>query len=224
MQMAEKKVLMNKYLLIVTNILLVIFTAIGLWLMFSRRSAASPSEFLAKGFRNFKYFTTLSNVFCGLTAFSYLLALLFTKNLRIWKILNTVKIMSSSAVGVTFIVVLAFLGPMYGFNRTYRSSNLWFHLLIPVFAMIEFCFIKFEYPFNKTFYAGIPVAIYGITYLLNNIINGTGTYLDTNDFYGFLRWGYPIGILAFIVILLLGWGIACLLRFIRKLSLNNQSL
>ena len=218
----DKKVLMNKYLLIITNILLIIFTAIGLWLMFSRRSAASPSEFLAKGFRNFKYFTTLSNVFCGLVAFSYLFALVFAKNEKTWKILNTFKIMSSAAVGVTFFVVLAFLGPLYGFSRMYRSSNLWFHLLIPIFAMIEFCFIKFEYVFNKTLYAGIPVAIYGTIYLFNNLINGTGTYRNTNDFYGFLKWGYPIGILAFIVILLLGWGIACLLRFIRKLASNNQ--
>ena len=224
MQKTEKKALTNKYLLIATNILLVIFTAIGLWLMFSRRSAASPSEFLAKGLKNFRYFTTLSNVFCGLTAFSYLLAIILAKNDRILKSLNTVKIMSSAAVGVTFFVVLAFLGPMYGFTRMYRSSNLWFHLLIPLFAMIEFCFIKFEYPFKKTFYAGIPVAIYGTIYLLNNIINGTGTYPDTNDFYGFLKWGYPIGILAFILILLSGWGIACLLRFIRKLSSSNQYL
>ena len=88
MNKIEKKIFKNKYLLILTNILLVVFTAIGLWLMFSRRSAASPSEFLAKGFRNFKYFTTLSNVFCGLTAFSYLLALFFAKKEKTWKILN----------------------------------------------------------------------------------------------------------------------------------------
>ena len=222
MNKIEKKKLKNKYLLILTNILLVVFTAIGLWLMFSRRSAASPSEFLAKGFRNFKYFTTLSNVFCGLTAFSYLLALFFAKEEKTWKILNALKIMSSAAVGVTFIVILGFLGPIYGYSRMYRSSNLWFHLLIPIFAMIEFCFIKFDYSFRKTFYAGIPVAVYGTIYLLNNVINGTGTYPDTNDFYGFLKWGYPVGILVFIGILLSGWGIACLLRFIRKFFSNNQ--
>ena len=137
MDKIEKKILKNKYLLILTNILLVVFTAIGLWLMFSRRSAASPSEFLAKGFRNFKYFTTLSNVFCGLTAFSYLLALFFAKKEKTGKILNALKIMSSAAVGVTFIVILGFLGPIYGYSRMYRSSNLWFHLLIPIFAKQE---------------------------------------------------------------------------------------
>ena len=221
MQKSEKKVSMNKYLLIVTNILLIIFTAIGLWLMFSGRSADSPSEFLAKGFRNFRYFTTLSNVFCGLTALFYLLALLFAKNEKVMNVLNIVKIMSSAAVGVTFIVVLTFLGPIYGFSRMYRSANLWFHLLIPIFAMVEFCFIKFEYPFKKTLYAGIPVAVYGTIYLLNNVINGIGTYPDTNDFYGFLKWGNPVGIIIFIVILLSGWGIACLLRFIRKRFSSN---
>ena len=70
-------------------------------------------------------------------------------------------------------------------------------------------------PFRWTLYTMIPVLIYGAFYLGNILINGVGVWPDTNDFYGFVNWGLPVGIGIFAVILTATWGIACALRFVQ---------
>ncbi|MBP5745611.1 MAG: hypothetical protein J6W58_04845, partial [Lachnospiraceae bacterium] len=67
-------------------------------------------------------------------------------------------------------------------------------------------------PLNKTLFAMIPSFLYGTFYLLNNLINGVGQWPDGNDWYGFLNWGLPVGIVIYISVILVTWLIACLLR------------
>ena len=41
-----------------------------------------------------------------------------------------------------------------------------------------------------------------------------GECADTNDFYAFLSWGWPVGIMIFTGITLTAFGVACLFRVI----------
>lgn len=197
---------------------------IGLFLMFSRHAQRSPGAFIERGFRNFRYFTILSNVYSGLVAVVYVVLLICKGKAKDGTFMSILKLTSSAAVGVTFTVVLIFLGPLYGFGRMYTGSNLIFHLIMPLVAMVEFVvFPAFEneednnFSLKKCLYAGIPVVLYGSVYLIINIVSGTnGSGQNPNDFYGFLRWGYPVGILIFVVIVLIAIGIACFLRWIKK--------
>lgn len=203
---------------------------IGLFLMFSRHAQRSPGAFIERGFRNFRYFTILSNVYSGLVAVVYVVLLICKGKAKDGTFMSILKLTSSAAVGVTFTVVLIFLGPLYGFGRMYTGSNLIFHLIMPVVAMIEFVvFPAFEneednnFSLKKCLYAGIPVVLYGSVYLIINIVSGTnGSGQNPNDFYGFLRWGYPVGILIFVVIVLIAVGISCFLRWIKKKGVGHD--
>ena len=215
---------MRKKIVVIVNVILIILMSIGLFLMFSKHAQRSPEAFIERGFRNFRYFTILSNVYSGLVAIAYVVLLICKGKAKDGTLMSILKLTSSAAVGVTFTVVIIFLGPLYGFGRMYAGSNLIFHLIMPLAAMAEFViFPAFEsgkenaFSFKKCLYAGIPVVLYGTGYLINNIVSGTnGSGQNPNDFYGFLRWGYPVGILIFVVIVFIAVGIACFLRWLKK--------
>ena len=215
---------MRKKTVVILNVILIILMSIGLFLMFSKHAQRSPEAFIERGFRNFRYFTILSNVYSGLVAIAYVVLLICKGKAKDGTLMSILKLTSSAAVGVTFTVVIIFLGPLYGFGRMYAGSNLIFHLIMPLAAMAEFViFPAFEsgkenaFSFKKCLYAGIPVVLYGTGYLINNIVSGTnGSGQNPNDFYGFLRWGYPVGILIFVVIVFIAVGIACFLRWLKK--------
>jgi len=192
------------------EVLIVVLTAIGSAIMFTNTD--TTTGLTDAGLSNLKYFTVLSNLFCGIVYFvDLILYLTVKKNVHFM-----LKYFVVSAVGLTFAVVAFFLQPLYFGMNLYKDGNLFFHLLVPVTAMIEFMFFEGEngkIPFNNTLIPAVFTLVYGAIYLVNNLINGTGTWPDTNDWYGFLNWGLFVGILIFAAVVLLNWGIACLLRF-----------
>ncbi len=192
---------------ILFNILLVIFTICGTYAMLT--SKAPGSGLTASGFENLKFFTVLSNEFCGLVA---ALWLIFKLRGRKFPVLP--KLMAASAVGLTFVIIAAFLAPMYPDLNLYAGGNLWFHLIIPLTAMTDFILMKTKekIPFKYTFISALLSLVYGNFYLGNILINGIGQWPDTNDWYGFLNWGFPIGIVIFAVVVLMNWAVACVLR------------
>ena len=215
---------MRKKIVVILNVILIVLMSIGLFMMFSKHAQRNPEAFIERGFRNFRYFTVLSNVYSGLVAVVYIILLICRRKAESGTLMSILKLTSSAAVGVTFTVVLVFLRPLYGYGRMYKNANLIFHMIMPLVAMTEFVvFPAFEsgkenaFSLKKCLYAGIPVVLYGTVYLINNILNGSGEASSNNtDFYGFLRWGYPVGILIFIVIVFIAVGIACYFRWIKK--------
>ena len=188
----------------ILNIIIVIFAVIGIVLMVTEREDGALQS---SGLENFKYYTVLSNVFCGIVAAIYLIK-------RSDKLIP-LKLGAVCGVTITFCVVAFMFGPLYGFIQFYQRGNLFFHLLLPVAAMVEFITVRRgKIPFRYTVMAAIPTLIYGIFYMANILINGKGEWPDTNDFYGFLNWGWPVGIGIFIVITLLAFGVACAFRAI----------
>ena len=194
---------------IILNLIIVIFTVIGIILMLT--SEAEEGALQSSGIENFKFYTVLTNVFCGIVALIYLVCIFAKKGTEK---MAALKLAAVCGVAITFAVVAFMFGPLYGFPNFYKRGNLYFHLLLPVTAMIEFIAVKRrKMPFRYTVFAAIPTLLYAIGYLLNILINGLGgPWPDTNDFYGFLNWGWPIGIVIFTGIPLTAFAVACIFR------------
>lgn len=172
------------------------------------------------GLSGLRFFTTLSNFFAGAVALIVLIYLIRNKeDMSLPVGLARLKLMSASAVMVTFLVVVAFLGPVYGFDKLYAGSNFFFHLVIPLAAFVDYCFVEKseKNPFRDTAFAIIPVLLYGVFYLTNIAINGVGEWPDTNDWYGFTTWGMPMAFVIFGVITLISWILAVVMRAIHQL-------
>ncbi len=197
---------------VILNIIIVIFAVIGTVIMISHKG--NGSELSSSGISNLKYFTVLSNEFCGIVAALWLVFSFLGKRFP-----ALLKLMAVSAVALTFLIVAAFLAPMYPDLNLYENANLWFHLILPLAAMLEFILLKTQQriPFKYAVFSALPALVYGIGYLVNILINGKGEWPDTNDWYGFLNWGYPVGIAIFAVIVLMNFGMAALMRFVNNI-------
>ena len=196
---------------LILNLIIVIFAVIGIILMLT--SEAEEGALQSSGLENFKFYTVLTNVFCGIVALIYLVCIFSKKGIEK---MAALKLAAVCGVAITFAVVAFMFGPLYGFLQFYKRGNLYFHLLLPVTAMIEFFLVKRrKIPFKFTVFAAIPTLLYAIGYLLNILINGVGgPWPDTNDFYGFLNWGWPVGIAIFTGIPLTAFGVANIFRAI----------
>lgn len=194
---------------LILNIILVIFTVIGIILMLTGKPEEGALQ--STGIENFKFYTVLNNVFCGIIAAVHLIFLLLKKDTDKIRVL---KLSAVCGVAITFAVVAFMFGPLYGFPQFYKRGNLFFHLLEPVVAMVEFILIRRKkIPFKYTVIAAVPTLLYGIGYMTNILINGIGgPWPYTNDFYAFLSWGWPVGIGIFAVITLMAFAVACIFR------------
>lgn len=167
----------------------------GAWLLMFIRGGQGLS---AAGFTNLKFFTVLSNLFEGIATIYWLV--------KPGEKAERIKYIATAAVSVTFITVMAFLGPLYGYPMMFTGANLFFHLLIPLAAIAECIWLAHvKFTRRDNLLTTIPALVYGTVYLFNNIINGIGEWPNTNDWYGFLNWGYPIGIAIFGVVVLISW-------------------
>lgn len=197
---------------VILNILIVVFAAVGTVIMLSNQG--DGTGLASSGITNLKYFTVLSNEFCGITAALWLVFFLLGK-----KFPPVLKLTAASAVALTFLIIAAFLAPMYPELDLYENANLWFHLILPLTTVLEFIILRTDekIPFRYTVISALPALIYGIGYLANILLNGKGEYPDTNDWYGFLNWGYPVGIAIFAAIVLMDFAMAVLMR-----AVNNR--
>lgn len=206
----------------VFNMILIITVGIGIYYMFLGNG--DNGVFSTSGIYNLKYFTVLSNCLCGLIAL-----VTFMWQLRKKKLCMIWKYIAATEMGLTFFIIACFLQPMYPNLNMYAKGNFWFHLICPLVAMIEFVVLSLvekKIPFVWSFIPVIPVALYGSCYFLNTMLNGTGKWPNTNDFYGFLNWGVPVGMIIFGCIMLISWMIALLLRIpnvvVHKIHRNHS--
>ena len=195
----------------ILNLVIVIMTVTGIIFMLTGKPEEGALQ--SSGIENFKYYTVLTNVFCGIVSAIYLVFILFKKDTDKIRIL---KLAAVCGVAITFAVVAFMFGPLYGYPQFYQRGNLFFHLLLPLTAMTEFILVKrAKMPFKYTVFAAVPTLLYGMGYLLNILINGIGgPWPYTNDFYAFLSWGWPVGIAIFATITLMAFAVACIFRAI----------
>ena len=165
----------------------------------------------SRGWSSLKYFTVLSNLFEGIVSAIWTgsaLASILKKEssgVEASHIAEVLKYIACACVFLTFITVMVFLGPMFGYVSMFIGANFWLHLVVPLAAIAEMFFlVREDFSLKENVYTIIPVLIYGTAYLINIVVNGRGDNASGwNDFYGFVTWGFPVGILIFAVICLI---------------------
>jgi len=229
---------MKLKLCITANILIVLMVAYGIFLMMSltadkigENGAAGGGALLTAGLRNMRFFTMLSNVLAGITAVVFLAVYLAGRTggtpetgasgaggfaVPVW--LAVLKYAAAVSVTLTLVVVLVFLGPRIGYAYLFTGPNLWFHLIVPVAAIIEFIWLdSFEgFPkmgFPAALIAVVPMLLYGVWYFLNVLRGGMADGRYVNDWYGFASWGIPASFIVFAVVAVLTWLLALLLKW-----------
>ena len=200
--------------------LLIALIAPCAWLLMVFHARSGP--FTATGIRSLRYFTVLSNLFAGINALVYVLA---AARRRVTARVLRLNLMSTAAVAVTFLTVFCFLGPLYGLGNMLQGPNLWFHLIIPLTAMLAFCLMGGEsLPRGAALPPLLCPLLYGLVYYLNICLNGIGTWPKTNDWYGFLNWGTPVAFLIFGFILLIDWAAALSLIGLHRYFSSKEDL
>lgn len=200
---------------IVLNILIVAgFLAILIYML-----TKEPDGILvSSGVEVLKFFTTLSNLLEAIAALVFVIHALVKKG-AVSGFLEGLKFVSAVQVFVTFLTVVAFLAPVYGYAETCSGSNFWLHIIFPLAAILEQIFLaEKRMGLKENLIVVLPPLVYGIAYVINIAINGKGEYPDTNDWYGFLNWGIPVGIGIFIGICIMAFLLGLLLRGLWKLA------
>ena len=194
------------------NIILV-FMVLGSWIAIF---VSASGTLMHNGINSLKYFTVLSNLFEGAASVIWLVST--RKSGKASARAELLKYIAAAAVGLTCVTVLVFLRPLYGYPAMFAGGSLYMHLLTPVIAIAEIIFLSdFTYTRKDNRLVMLSPIVYGVFYLGNNLINGIGEWPDTNDWYLFLTWGYPVGILIFAVICVVTWLLGLAMRKLQRI-------
>jgi hypothetical protein len=204
------------------NILIVLMTIAACIIMFTgfKFMHAYPTILQSTKIGMLRFFTVQSNLFAGIVSLIFAIKeiqIIRGKRREISKRMYILKLMSSTAVGLTFFVVFAYLGPLipYGVPALLMNANLFFHLIIPLVSIINFvCFERTDkLRFRNSFWGILPTALYGVYYLTNVCIHmEDGKVSPVYDWYYFVQKGVwtaaivvPIMLLITYIISLIIW-------------------
>ena len=221
---------MDKYKIsLILNIIIVIMV-IGASIMMFTGFRFMPGKIILESNKlgMFKFFTVDSNLFMGIISLIFAIfeiRLLKGSINEIPKYMYILKLMATTSVTLTFIVVFAYLGPLVGnIYLMILNSNLFFHLLVPVFSMITFIFFERnnKMSFKYSFYGLIPVIMYGLYYLINVLIHmDNGIVLPEYDFYYFVQNGIWTAIVVVPVMFIISYTISLILWGFNRIKSNN---
>lgn len=211
---------------LVLNIIIVIFTVFATICMFTGFRFMSGDEIVLEASRlgMFKFFTVDSNLFMGVVAliFSVLeVRLLQGKIKEIDRKYYLLKLMGTTGVGLTFIVVFTYLSYIIegGAKLMVMNSNLFFHLATPVLSMVTFMFFEKtdKLSFKDTFYGLTPMLVYAVYYVINVMAHvENGKVLPTYDWYWFVQNGAWTIIIVLPIIILITYLISLVLWKVNK--------
>ena len=214
----------NKRFLVsfILNILVFLLVVAGTIVMMTVKSKELATNTIAV----FKYFTFQSNIFMGCVAvvYAYYQLLIIKKKAdKIPHVLTIFNLVATGAVALTFIVVIAFLGPGYGYDKMYKNANLFFHLIVPVVAIINFIFFtrSEKYRFVQTLFSVVPCFLYGLVYFI--VVASQNAYGDINvDFYFFGKDGPIVGAFNYLMVMTIAYAIALGLYFANRLLFKKS--
>ena len=152
-----------------------------------------------KGAVSMRFFTTLSNMFNALAACVLAIAeiVLLIKGGQLADLpygIILLKYVATCAVTVTFLTVMAFLGPVFGYKAMLGGAGAWVHAAGPLLSVISFCFLEkvYAYGFSPAWMGILPTFVYG-TFYLYRVVFQTEEKGGWPDFYAFNRSGkWPI--------------------------------
>lgn len=164
------------------------------------------------GWGNLKYFTVQSNILMGLVSLA---------NCIRGKEYPYLTFAGTVSVALTALIVIIFLGPLFGFAIMYVGFNLYMHAIVPALAIIRFIVFRTgdKIEKNKIWTGVIPMFVYGIGYVANILINGLSRY---TDWYGFALFGTWSIIPAFAIILGITYMLSVLIRKIGSSKLGKE--
>ena len=199
-------------LILLSSGLIAALTATGTVVSLTSRSEGILTAY---GLQNLKYFTVDSNLFLGLVCLTELILAALRRAGRIAEIpawIDTLQYVATVAVALTFTVVMVFFGPAVGYAPLLQEGSLYFHLIVPVLALLSFCALRRGryIPLRKTALALIPSVLYGAYYTVVLLIYGA--HFPFTDWYGFALGGIPGSVMSASGIFLLTWLLALLLR------------
>lgn len=132
-----------------------------------------------------RYFTVLSNLLCAAAALAVVICRLcgdLPYAVRLLKYAGT------ASVTVTFLTVIAFLGPTLGYKLMLTGPDLWLHLICPLLALLSyFAWDRPAAPFWTVIFALLPMLLYAPLYLYKVLL--APEERRWKDFYGFNRGG-----------------------------------
>lgn len=211
---------------LVLNILIVFFTIFATIAMFTGFKFMHGHDVVLQSTKlgMLRFFTVQSNILMGIIALFFAvleIKLLKGKIEEISTKAYVLKLMATTAVGLTFLVVFAYLGPIteYGIIAMIMNSNLFFHLITPLLSMI--CFAAFErtnkVKFKYTFLGIIPTFLYAIYYMINIFVHmENGKVSPVYDWYWFVQNGVWTAIIVVPLIFFITYLITLLLWRINK--------
>ncbi|MBR3161334.1 MAG: hypothetical protein IKF19_01225 [Bacilli bacterium] len=196
---------------LVLNTLILIMVVLATIFMVTGFKFMSNTYILeAKGLETLKFYTVDSNILVGLASLMLITCEYFFIKKKIKKIPKyayILKYIATVAVSLTFLVTLLYLSPLYGskFLFLYQNSNLFFHLLVPLFSFISYIiYEKIEIEFKYTYYGVSTMILYGIYYVINILIHmKNGRVLPKYDWYGFVYGGIPSIFIVFLVMIII---------------------
>ena len=209
---------MRRFVSLLVNAFIFVVVYVAWTRLFFRFSEQGvPVGIVRESLRWLKYFTVLSNLLMGLSSLLYLFGttlMLCGVIRRVPGFIRMLKYMATVSLMLTFCVVIAWIGPATGFRHAYTGVNLWFHLIVPLAAALDFMLLDRtgRLPFAATLGAVVPALLYGGWYLGNILKNGAAG----NDWYGFAAGGPATMPMVFAAVLLADWVLALLLWLPRR--------
>lgn len=207
----------------IINCLIVIMVSISLYAMYTGWNFMGEKGAMeAMGNEMFRYFTIDSNILMGVCSLIMAIfeAMVLTGRMNILpEYVYIIKLMGTSAVMLTFLVTAFFLVPQFEKPIVlYYNSNLFFHAVVPVLALISFVFMEnASLGFMSTVYGVLPTVIYAIYY-----VNGILKHLDNGevdkhyDFYNFTGGKKEMTGIAAMVVITIAYLISVLVWFLNK--------
>jgi hypothetical protein len=196
--------------------ILVVLTTIGSWMrMYLTGGGSLPSS---RGLMSLKYYTTLSNIFAGIAAVIMIAVLARTKSGKVPVWAAVTKFASAVTVSVTFLVTLFFLAPTMGIGGLYKGELMFMHAVGPVLTVVSF-FMNRDLPEMKpssALWATLPTILYGGVYSANIMLNGVGSGMNTNDWYGFAAAGVHTVPFVYALMVLLTYLLSRVMRKVKR--------
>lgn len=213
--MSKQKI--NTIISLILNLFVVISTIIIVALYFTPNSGEGNMN--VSGVECFKFFTIDSNILVAITCLIvsiYDILILINKYDELPKYIIYIKHIGVTAITITFLVVLCYLGPVQGFDLMYGHKGVLTHLLNPLASIISYLFfehsIKEKYRF--TFLGILSVLVYGSVYL--TLVVFTKTW---EDFYSFNI--NNMWYISLIVIIIVSYLISLMLNALHNLIYNK---
>ncbi len=212
-----KKIKISMFL----NAVIVLLTIVASIIMFTGIKFMTGPDLVLESTKigMFKFFTVDSNILMGITSLIFLIygaKSLKDKRYKTPKKVYLLKLISTTAVTITFLVVFCYLGQISkgGMRSMLLNSNLLFHLFIPVLSIISFIFFERNDKLSakNALFGILPTLIYGTFYLTNVLIHTqNGKVSPIYDWYWFVQNGVSTAIIVFPMSILLSYAVSLVL-------------